>query len=82
MSVKPFALIAIGLAWLAADLYLMLGNVVLRETQLGAIAQFLDKLPQWVSYPVFLCLWGIVLLGWTVPLIVGFRLFRQTPDVR
>lgn len=77
MRTGPFALLAIGLAWLAADVYLMLENVVLRETRLGVIAQFLDRLPQWASIPAFLYLWGILLLGWTVPLIVGFRLLRQ-----
>ena len=82
MRTRAFALLAIAVAWLAADLYLMLGKVVLRETRLGAIAQFLDRLPQWASNPAFLCLWGILLLGWTVPLIVGFRLLRQNPHVR
>ena len=82
MRTKPFALLAIGLAWLAADLYLMLGHVILRETRLGPIAQFLDRLPQWASNIVFLFLWGILLLGWAVPLIVGFRLLRQNPHVR
>jgi len=82
MSAKPFALIAIGLAWLTVDVYLMVGNVVLRETRLGIIAQFLDRLPQWVSNPVFICFWAILLLGWTVPLTIGFRMLRQNPDVR
>jgi hypothetical protein len=66
MSAKPFALIAVSWAWLAVDVYLMVGNVVLRETRLGIIAQFLDRLPQWASNPVFICFWAILLLGWTV----------------
>jgi len=82
MSAKPFALIAISLAWLAVDVYLMVGNVVLRETRLGIIAQFLDRLPQWASNPVFICFWAVLLLGWTVPLTIGFRLLRQNSDVR
>jgi len=76
------ALIAVGLAWLAVDLYLMLGNVVLRETRLGTIARFLDSLPKWASNPAFVCLWGILLLGWTVPLMVGLRVFRQKSLLR
>ena len=82
MKTMPLVLVAIGAAWLAADLYLMLGNVVLRETRLGVIAQFLDRLPHWASNLAFLCFWGILLLGWTVPLIVGFRLLRRSPLVR
>ena len=82
MRTKPFALLAIGVAWLATDLYLMIGNVVLRETRLGTIARFLDRLPHWASNPAFLFLWAILLLGWTVPLIVGFRLLRQNLHAR
>lgn len=73
MRTGRFALIAVGMTWLAVDSYLMLGNVVLREARLGAIARFLDCLPKWASNPAFLCLWGILLLGWTVPLIIGLR---------
>jgi hypothetical protein len=82
MSTKPFTFIAIGLAWVAVAVYLMLGNVVLRETRLGIVVRFLDRLPSWASNPVSLCFWAILLLGWTVPLIVGFRLLRRNPRVR
>jgi hypothetical protein len=53
--------------------YLMLGNVVLRETRLGAIARFLDKMPGSVANPIFILMWAVMLLGWSVPLILGFR---------
>jgi len=82
MRTKAFTLIVIGLGWLALDGVWMFGNVVLRETRLGVIAQFLDKLPTWVSNPIFVCLWGIMLIGWTVPLVVAFRLLRRNPHVR
>jgi hypothetical protein len=70
---RPIALVALGLAWLATDAYLMAGNIVLRETRLGAIARFLDRMPAVISNPVFLLIWAIMLLGWSVPLVLGFR---------
>lgn len=82
MRAKAFTLIVIGFGWLALDVRWMFGNVVLRETRLGVIAQFLDTLPTWVSNPIFVCLWAAMLIGWTVPLIVSFRLLRRNPDVR
>jgi hypothetical protein len=45
MKIKPFILLAAGFSWLAADLNLIAGNVVLRNTRLAVIAQFLVKLP-------------------------------------
>jgi len=47
------------------------GNVVLRETRLGIIAQFLDKLPPAVANPMFIFLWIVTLFGWVVPLTLG-----------
>jgi len=77
MNIKPFALIALGCSWLACDLYLMAGKIILRETRLGLIARFLDRLPTLVSGPIFLLLWLALLLGWTIPLGYGFKwLFR------
>jgi hypothetical protein len=78
MKMRPrIVLITLGLGWLAADVYIMEGHVVLRETRLGVIAQFLDKLPTRVGNPIFLLLWIVLLLGWSVPLILGFRRLRH-----
>jgi hypothetical protein len=74
LTIRPMILITFGLGWLATDLYLMVGNVILRETRLGPIAQLLDRLPLRIANPIFLFLWAVFLLGWTVPLILGFRL--------
>jgi hypothetical protein len=74
MSTLPIVLVTLGLGWLATAVYLMVGNVILRETRLGAIAQFLDRLPLRIANPIFLFLWAVMLLGWTVPLILGFKL--------
>jgi len=82
MRTKALMLVVIGFGWLALDVGWMFGNVVLREPRLGVIAQFLDKLPTWVSNPIFVCLWATMLIGWTVPLIVGIRLLRRNPHVR
>ena len=78
MRMRPIALITLGLGWLAADLYLMVGNVILRETWLGAIARLLDRMPVRIANPIFLLLWTVALLGWSVPLILGFRLLFQS----
>jgi hypothetical protein len=82
MRIGPFALIAFGFAWLVGDIYLVIENVVLRETRLVVIAQFLDTLPRWASNSAFLCLSGILLVGWTIPLVFGFRLLLQKPQLR
>ena len=73
VRIRPIALVALGLVWLATAVYLIVGNIVLRETRLGAIARFLDKMPAIIANPVFLLIWAIMLLGWSVPLVLGFR---------
>ena len=49
IRVGKIALFTLGFAWLAGALRMIVGNVVLRETRLGIIAQFLDKLPPAVA---------------------------------
>jgi hypothetical protein len=73
MNTRPIVLITLGVAWLAADLNMMVGNVSLRETRLGVIAQFIGRLPPRIANPIFLLLWTVMLLGWIVPLMLGFR---------
>ena len=82
LRIRPIVLVTFGLGWLAAVVYLIVGNVVLREIRLGAIAQFLDRLPLRIANPIFVILWGITLFGWMVPLIFGFRLLfhQQSSD--
>jgi len=58
MNVRPFVLITLGFGWLAVDANLMVGNVILRETRLGIIAQILDRLPPAVAGPIFFMLSG------------------------
>jgi len=65
------ALLTLGFAWLAWDLWMIVGNVVLRETRLGIIAQFLDKLPSTIANLIFVFLWIVTLFGWVVPLTLG-----------
>jgi hypothetical protein len=48
-------------------------GVSLRETRLGVIAHFLDKLPPRFSDPIFIFLWAAMLLGWIVPAALGLR---------
>ncbi len=45
VHIPPLVLLAVGFWWLALDFYLIVGPTILRETRLGFIAQFLDKLP-------------------------------------
>jgi hypothetical protein len=77
---KPihYVSLTIGLVWLAADVRLVVSNIILRETPVGMVATFLDKLPPKVSDPIFIFLWITLLLGWLV--LVGFGvkpLFRR-----
>ena len=82
IRIRPIALVSLGLVWLAVDVNLMVGNVALRETRLGAIARLLDKMPSIIANPVFILMWAIMLLGWSVPLVLGFRwlLNPKRPD--
>ena len=73
MNIKAFALISLGCSWLAADACLVVSPIILRETSLGVIARVLDRLPSAISGPIFLLLWLALLLGWTVPLVLGFK---------
>ena len=71
--IRPIALLTLGFGWLAAVLWMIVENVILRETRLGIIARFLDRLPPKVANPMFILLWIVTLLGWIVPLALGFR---------
>ena len=69
-----YAMIACGLIWLSAVLWLITSNVIVREIRpIGAIAGFLDKLPEPVSTPIFLFLWFGFLMGWLVLLVWGAK---------
>jgi hypothetical protein len=82
MRIKPYILLVVGFSWLAADLNLIVGPTVLRETRLGVIAQFLDRLPIAIAHGIDALLWIALLLGWTVPLVWGFKsLLRPRPKV-
>jgi hypothetical protein len=48
-------------------------GVSLRETRLGVITHFLDKLPPRFSNPIFIFLWAAMLLGWIVPAALALR---------
>lgn len=77
MNLGPVTLVASGFGWLGTSVYLMARNVILRETWLGIGARFLDKLPGGIANPTFILLWVVLLLGWTVPLVLGFRLLLR-----
>ncbi len=68
-----YALLIIGLGWLAADLCLVISNISLRETPIGVVATFLDKLPPKVGNPIFIFLWITLLLGWVILIGLGLR---------
>jgi len=71
IRIGKIALVTLGLGWLVSVLWMIVGNVVLRETRLGFIAQFLDKLSPSIANPIFILLWIVALFGWTVPLTLG-----------
>jgi hypothetical protein len=77
MNIRAMALSALGCCWLAADANLVIGPIVLRETRLGVIAEILDRLPPSIGNPIFVALWFALLLGWAVPLSLGFVLLLR-----
>ena len=71
MRAKHFIFFAVGMTWFVAVVWLVLGNVIVRETWLGVIAQQIDRLPPALASLVFSVAWLIFFLGWAVPLILG-----------
>ena len=65
-------LLAVGLAWFAVFLWVVGSGVILRETRLGVIARFLDKLPTAIGTSIFALLYYIFLFGWIV--LIGVAL--------
>jgi hypothetical protein len=71
--------VAIGLVWLVLVLHMVIGRVIVRESSLGWLAVQIDRLPPLFARPIFVALWCLFLLGWTVPLFLGVKhLFRRT----
>ncbi len=69
-----YIVLACGLVWLGAVLWLVSANVVAREiSPIGTTAAVLDRLPSFVGTPLFILLWFIFLLGWVVLLVFGAR---------
>src|SRR5215472_14751902 len=66
------ALLVLAGIWLAVVLWVVLSDVILRETRLGVVAQQLDRLPSRVATVLFMLLWVIFLFGWAIP--AGFGL--------
>jgi hypothetical protein len=73
MRGRAYVLVTLGLLWLAADLWMMFTNIILRETRIGIIAVALDRLPHLISTPVFFVLWTTLFFGWAVLVIIGLR---------
>jgi hypothetical protein len=69
-----YAMVAGGLVWLSAVLWLIISNGIAREIRpIGGMAEFLDKLPPALGTPISILLWFVFLLGWIVLLIFGTR---------
>jgi len=71
--IGALALLFAGFGWLAMDIFFVTRNVVLRETRLVVIANFLDRLPAKVGNPIFIFLWIIFLFGWAALIGIGGR---------
>lgn len=72
-----YVLIGAGGVWLGVLIFVLTGNVILRETPLGVIARVFDRLPSPLQGIVFLACWGIFILGWIVPVIYSLRLLAR-----
>jgi hypothetical protein len=75
MKKIEFVFLVVGLTWFGVAVSAVLSGVILRETRLGVVARFLDKLPSAIGAPIFLFLWIVLLLGWALP--TGFALRRM-----
>lgn len=73
MKLIHYILLTVGLLWLSFDAWIIFSNISLRETSLGAIAKYLDLLPAWVANPIYVLLWLVLLLGWSVVLILALK---------
>lgn len=69
--------VAVSLAWLAAVLYVVIGNVIIRETRVGVLAQLIERLPSFIAKPAFILSWCLFFLGWIVPLAFGIKLLSR-----
>jgi hypothetical protein len=59
-----YVVLACGLVWLGAVLWLVSANVVAREiSPIGTTAAVLDRLPSFVGTPLFILLWFISCLA-------------------
>jgi hypothetical protein len=75
--------LVLGFAWFATVLYVILGNVIIRDTALGRFAHLIDRLPTWLAKFVVILCWGLFFLGWIFPLLFGFkRLFQRSTGKR
>lgn len=78
MKLVNYTLLIIGLCWFAVDVCLVVSNIILRETSIGVVARFLDKLPPIIGNPIFIFLWITLLFGWAILIGFGVKpLFRQ-----
>ena len=76
-------LVGSGFAWLFVSLYVVLENVILRETPLSIIASAIDQLPVAMATPVFVICWLVFLSRWLLPLALGARMLlgrRRLPS--
>ena len=73
MKRMPVVLLLLGGSWLAVVIWVVLSNVTLRDTPLGVVTVFLDKLPPVVVAPLFIFFWVTFLLGWAVLAGLGIK---------
>jgi hypothetical protein len=75
-----FALLVIGLAWLTVFLCVIGSGVILRETRLGVVARFLDKLPLAIGTSIFALLYYIFLFGWIILIGAALEPLMRRPN--
>jgi len=73
MKLANYVSLVIGVAWLAGDVYLVISNVILRETRIGALAALIERLPPSIGNAVFILLWVVILFGWAPLVLSGVK---------
>jgi hypothetical protein len=77
---KPihYVSLIIGFGWFAASFYLVVSNTILRDTPIGVVATFLERLPVGLSKLIFIVFWITALFGWLILIGLGVTpLFRR-----
>jgi hypothetical protein len=74
---KGYALAIVGGIWFGVVVFVIRGNIILRETPFGVIARAFDTLFTPLRGILFFASWAVFLLGWIVVIFYSVRLLNR-----